>query len=250
MTLVLHQLRYEQLLFWRTREAAFFIFAFPLLLLLLLGSVYDGEIEGHPAASWLVVGILGYGAANTSLAGLAITLVIRREYALLKRLRATPLPSATYLSCLLGSNFLVYAAQGITVVTLGVLLFDADTPSRPISLALTLLVGAATFTGLGLAIASLIRSAEGVSPVVNVIVLPMAFLSGSFGSTDRYPEFLQAIAEVLPLKHFIDALVGVMLDGEPIWSEWRSLAVMLVWGAAGYAVAAKWFAWAPREGVS
>ena len=78
MTLVLHQLRHEQLLFWRTREAAFFIFAFPIVLLLLLGSVYDGDIEGHPAASWLLVGMLGYGAANTGFAGLAIMLVLRR----------------------------------------------------------------------------------------------------------------------------------------------------------------------------
>ena len=250
MTVVLHQLRYEQLLFWRTREAAFFVFAFPILLLLLLGSVYDGEIEGHPAASWLLVGMLGYGALNTAFTGLTITLVLRREYALLKRIRATPLPAWVYLACLLGSNLVVFAIQAVAIELLGVTLFDAEVPERLFSVAIGLLAGAASFAGLGLAAAALIRSAEGVSPVVNLIALPMAFLSGSFGSTDRYPDFLETIADVLPLKHLIDVLAAVMLDGEAFWSQWRSLAVVLVWGAAGFVVALRLFRWAPRQGVT
>src|SRR5204863_9481198 len=94
VTLFLHQLRCEQLLFWRSREAAFFIFGFPLLLFVLLGSVYSGKINGYPAANVLLVGMIGYGAANTAFAGTAITLVNRREYGLLKRIRATPLPAS------------------------------------------------------------------------------------------------------------------------------------------------------------
>jgi ABC-2 type transport system permease protein len=250
VSVVVHQLRYEQLLFWRTKEAAFFIFAFPLLLLLLLGLVYEGDIDGHPASSWLLVGMLGYGAANTGMAGLAITLVLRREYALLKRIRATPLPATTYVACLLGSNLIVFALQAIALQVVALVLFDADTPAGLLSTALGLLAGAAAFTGLGLAGAALIRSAEGVAPVVNVVVLPMAFLSGSFGDVDRYPEVLQAVAAVLPLYHLIDLLAAVMLDGEAIWSQWRALAVVLAWGAAGFAVALRWFRWSPRQGIT
>src|SRR5439155_22102859 len=68
----LHQLRFEQLLFWRSREAAFFIFGFPLLLFVLLGSVYNGKIDGYPASSVLLVGVIGYGAAIKAFAGTAI----------------------------------------------------------------------------------------------------------------------------------------------------------------------------------
>ncbi|MGZ4289661.1 MAG: hypothetical protein ACXVQZ_03480, partial [Gaiellaceae bacterium] len=70
-----HQLRSEQLVFWRSREAAFFIFLFPLLLYVLLGSVYSGKIYGVPAAEALLAGLVGYGCANTAFAGLAIQLV-------------------------------------------------------------------------------------------------------------------------------------------------------------------------------
>jgi ABC-2 type transport system permease protein len=247
LAVALHQLRFELLVFRRTREAAFFIFVFPLLLLLLLGSFYGGEIEGEPAANYLLVGILGYGAANTAFGGLAIQLVIRREYGILKRIRSTPLPGALYLACVLGSNLIVFAIQSVGVVVLAVVAYDADWPGRPLSLAAALLVGAFCFTGLGLAAAALIRSAEAVAPAVNVIVLPMAFLSGSFGPTEGYPDFLEVLAEILPLRHLIDVVGAIVLDGEAVWSNPRDLAVVAAWGAAGYLVARRRFGWEPRE---
>ena len=92
MTTLAHQLRYEQKIFWRSREAAVFIFVFPLLLYALLGSVYGDRIDGVPAVDILLAGLFGYGAANTAFAGIAISLVVRREQGILKQLRATPLP--------------------------------------------------------------------------------------------------------------------------------------------------------------
>ena len=92
MRLLLHEIRNQQRLFWRNRESAVFVFIFPPLLFVLLAAFYDGKIEGFRAADVLIVGMIGYGCANTALAGLAITQVIRREGGLLKRLRATPLP--------------------------------------------------------------------------------------------------------------------------------------------------------------
>ena len=79
VTRLVHQLRYEQLAFWRSREAAVFIFVFPLLLYALLASVYSEDIDGIPSADLLLSGLFGYGAANTAFAGLAIIVVSRRE---------------------------------------------------------------------------------------------------------------------------------------------------------------------------
>ena len=101
MRLFRHEVRTQQLLFWRNRESAVFVFIFPPMLFLLLGAVYDGRIDGFPAADVLLTGMLGYGCANTAFAGLAITLVIRREGGILKRIRATPLPPSTYLAAIL-----------------------------------------------------------------------------------------------------------------------------------------------------
>jgi len=247
VTTLAHQLRYEQKIFWRSREAAVFIFIFPLLLYALLGSVYGDEIDGVPAVDILLAGLFGYGAANTAFAGLAIALVVRREAGVLKRLRATPLPPATYLAAVLLSTLVTFALQSVSLLALGGLVFDASMPKNWLGFAGAIVLGVACFAGMGLAAAALIRSAEGVSAVVNVVVLPMAFLSGAFGPTRDFPAVLQAIADVLPLTYFIDIVDGVYLDGDSLFADPGALAAVLAWSAAGVLVALARFGWMPRE---
>ena len=248
MSLFVHQVRSEQLLFWRSREAAIFVFLFPPLLFVLLASVYgEGTENGRPLESYLVAGLIGYAVANTALGGLAITLVIRREYGILKRLRSTPLPAPIYLAAVLISNVFIVALQAVAVVALGVLLFGADLPADAPSFVLSLLLGAVSFAGLGLAAAALIRSAEAVAAVVNVIILPMSFLSGAFGETENLPRVLELIADVLPLKYLIELVLATYVDGEPFWEHLTAIAIVAAWGVAGYAVAYARFGWEPRE---
>jgi ABC-2 type transport system permease protein len=246
--LFVHELRNQQLVFWRSKEAALFIFLFPLLLFLLLGSVYSGKIYGLPAPQALLAGMLGYGCANTAFAGLAIQLVVRRELGILKRLRATPLSAATYISATLASTLIVFVLQAIALFVLGRILYGTPFPDAVGSLVLAIVVGAAVFAALGVATASLIRSAEGSSAVVNFILLPMAFLTGSFGPTHRYPAFLRAIGDVLPLKYFVNIVNAVYLRGHSIWTKPGALGVLAAWGATGLVVAALKFRWEPREG--
>src|SRR6266568_4663143 len=115
MRLLGHQLRWEQRLFWRSRESAVF------------------------------AGMIAYGAANTAFAGLAITLVSRREIGILKRIRATPLPPALYLTAVLFSIMIVFAIQVASLFVLGRLLKSTPWPSHLPSLVLALALGAAAF---------------------------------------------------------------------------------------------------------
>ncbi len=252
MRLVVHQLLAEQRMFWRSREAAIFIFVFPLLLYALLASVYSEEIEFDgqdvPSADILLAGLFGYGAANTAFAGLAIILVGRRESGILKRLRATPLPPATYIAAVILSTLVVFAVQAVALLALGRVLFGAAAPENVLGFAGAIVLGVACFAGIGIGAAALIRSADGASAVVNVVLLPMAFLSGSFGPTRDYPDFLQAIADVLPLTYFLDVVNGVYLDGDSLFDDPGALAVVTAWGAIGVVVALRRFGWMPREG--
>jgi ABC-2 type transport system permease protein len=246
--LFVHEVRAQQLAFWRSKEAALFIFLFPMLLFVLLGSIYGGTIYGFPAAQALLAGLIGYGCANTAFAGLAIQLVVRRELGILKRLRATPLPPVTYIAATLTSTLLVFAIQVLAMFLIGRIFYGAPFPSAIGSLILAVVIGAGAFAAIGVATASLIRSAEGSSAVVNFILLPMAFLTGSFGPTRRYPGFLRAIGDVLPLKYLIDIMNAVYLHGHQIWTKPAALGVLAAWGATGLLVAALKFRWEPREG--
>jgi ABC-2 type transport system permease protein len=240
--------RAEQLVFWRSKEAALFIFLFPLLLFVLLGSVYNGKIYGVPAPQALLAGLIGYGCANTAFAGLAIQLVLRRENGILKRLRATPLPPSTYVAALLSSTLIVFALQTIALLVLGRILYGTPFPHAVGSLVVAVVLGAAVFAALGVATASLIRSGDGSSAVVNFILLPMAFLTGSFGPTRHYPRFLRAVGDVLPLKYFVDLMNAVYLRSHALWTKPGAIGVLAAWGAVGLVVAVFRFRWEPREG--
>jgi ABC-2 type transport system permease protein len=245
--LFLHQLRVEQLVYWRSREAAVFTFIFPLLLFVLLGSVYSGHIYGVPASQALLAALLAYGCAMVAFAGLAITLPLRREQAILKRLRATPLSPVVYIGSVLSSTLLVFAAESVALFLLGRAVFGTPFPARVGSVALVVVLGAVCFAAMGVGLSGLIRSGEGSSAVVNLIVLPMSFLTGAFGPTHHYPRFLRAIGDVLPLKYLVDLSNAVYLHKHSFWSQGTAIGVLLAWGVAGVVVAAFKFRWEPRD---
>ncbi len=249
MKLFLHELRAEQLLFWRSREAAIFTFALPVVFFLIFASVYgntriknEHDIRG---AAFLEAGMIGYGVAATCFAGLGIMLVIRRESGVLKRIRATPLPAPTYLLAVLGSTFLVFLIEALLIIGSGRLFFSVPVPHRWLSLVAVLAIGALCFAAMGVGVTVLVRSAEGSSAVINVIYLPMAIIAGTFFSPQSYPHFLRVIAEVLPLTHYTQLTRDVMVRGHHLWSDAGAIAVVAVWGLIGLAAAIRAFRWQP-----
>jgi ABC-2 type transport system permease protein len=251
VTLFLHELRTEQKLFWRNREAAFFTFFLPILFFLIFGSIYGDDIikkEHVRAKDFLEAGMIGYGVASTAFAGLAITMVIRRESGVLKRIRATPLPPAVYLGAVLASTFIVFLVEAVAIIAIGRLLFHIQVPEALFSLFGVLVIGAVCFAAMGLGLTSAVRSAEGASAVVNVVYLPAAIISGTFFTPRQFPTFLRVIADVLPLTYFTKLTRNVMLRHEHLWTQGSSIAVVAGWGLVGLIVALRTFRWQPREG--
>jgi len=251
MRLLLHEVRAEQRRFWRNREAAIFTFFLPVLFFLIFGAVYGDTLmkrEGNIKATWfLEAGMIGYGVASTCFAGLAITLVIRRESGVLKRVRSTPLPAATYLAAMLTSTVIVFAIEAAIIIAVGRLAYGVPLPDRVLSLLVVLVLGAVAFAALGVGLTGFIRSAEGSSAVVNVVFLPMAIISGTFFTPKGYPALLRWIAEASPLTHYTRLTRDVIVRHEEFWSHGTSIAVVLGWGAVGLIGALRGFRWQPRE---
>lgn len=247
----MHELRTEQMLFWRNREAAFFTFFLPVIFFLVFGSIYGNSTitkEHLRAAPFLEAGMIGYGVASTAFAGLAITMVIRRESGVLKRVRGTPLPPWMYLLAVLVSTFITFVVEAVLLIVLGRLLFSVGLPTRPLSLFVALVIGAGAFAAMGLGLTSVVRSAEGSSAVVNFVYLPMAIISGTFFTPKEYPVFLRVVADVLPLTYFTKLTRDVMVRHHHLWSESGSVGVVLLWGVIGIVAAIRGFRWQPREG--
>jgi ABC-2 type transport system permease protein len=165
----------------------------------------------------------------------------------LKRIRATPLPSSIYLIAVLVSTFVVFLIEAVLIITIGKVLFNVPLPHEPVSLFAILVLGALAFAAMGLGLTGYVRSAEGSSAVVNFIYLPMAIISGTFLSPAGYPPFLRAIAEVLPLTYYTELTRNVMVHHQHFWSNLGAIGVVVLWGAIGLIAAIRGFRWEPRE---
>jgi ABC-2 type transport system permease protein len=239
----------EQRVYWRNLPTAFFTFFLPLLFLVFLGVFgKDKTVNGHPYAYLFVPGMLGTATVMTTYAGLAITLTIRRDRGMLKRVRGTPLPPSEYLAGLVLSTSLVLALESVVVLLVGHLAFDVALPTAWPELVGLVVLGAACFAGLGIATTRIVPSAEGSSAVVNAIYVPVLVLSGAFFPVSGMPTVLRWISDALPLSHLLSAMQAVFIDGGMGRDELLGLLVVVAWGIAGAVLALRTFNWEPRGG--
>ena len=251
LDLLANQIRYEQKLYWRSPSSAMFTFAFPILLLVIFASLNQGAtiqaLGGLSYNQYYVPGIVAFGVISACYSNLAIALCFRRDAGVLKRVRGTPLPPWIFMAGNIGSSLVVSALLVVLTTAAGVAFYGVVFPGRYGALILTLLIGAFCFCSLGLAITALIPVATGAPAIVNGLLFPILFISGTF-----YPvgsaSWLGRIASAFPIRHFEQALFTVF-DPRAAGSgiELLPLAVMLLWGGAAMLVAIRGFRWEPRR---
>jgi ABC-2 type transport system permease protein len=238
LALAWEQFRLERKLFWRNPSAAFFNFILPLLLLLLIASVFAsdaGELDV------LIPGIAGMSVMATTFSALAFNLTFLREQGILKRVRGTPLPVVSYFGGLLGSAVLNAVVQVALVVVLGHVLYGVDWPGDwPLLVGFTTL-GVVCFGALGIAFSHAIPNFDSAPAYVNAVFLPAIFISGVFYSSDTLPTALEAAAQGLPLKHLIDGLSQAIVGthGDALGAA----VVVGAWTIAGLLLAVRYFRW-------
>jgi ABC-2 type transport system permease protein len=235
-----HQYRLERRMFWRNPTAAFFNFFLPLLFLVFSASVFGGDPEDMRV---LIPGIAGMAIMATTFTALAFNLTFLREQGILKRMRGTPLPPAGYFGGLLGSAVANAAAQIVLVVVIGRVAYGVAWPQDLAALVVFTALGVVCFGALGVAFAHAIPNFDSAPAYVNVVFLPLIFISGVFYSAEALPPVLEGLAEVLPLKHVIDGLSGAIVTGAGVGSHLTAVAVVGAWAFAGLILAVRHFRW-------
>jgi ABC-2 type transport system permease protein len=244
--LLWHQVRYEQLSFWRNPQSAFFTFVFPVVIIVLFGALFghsgrSSYFYGLPALQYYVPTIAAVSVLGSCYSQLAIVLALRRQNGILKRVHGTPLPAWAYFLGLLAHCVMVSVVDVALIVGVG-RLYGVPLPDHWAAIAVALLLGAASFCALGVAVASLIRNAEAAPPVVQLVLFPLLFVSGTYFPI--HSAVLNRIAGALPVRPFNQALLGPFAHHTGL--DWKSLGVLLAWGAIGALVAIRRFRWAPR----
>jgi len=249
--LLARQVRYEQKLYWRSPSSAVFTFAFPILLLVIFASMNQGTkiagLGGLGFNQYYVPGIAAFGVISACYTNLAIGLCFRRETGALKRVRGTPLPPWVFMAGTIGSSLLISAILVVLTTLVGVAFYGVVFPGRWAGLLLTLAAGAFCFCGLGLAMTAIIPTATASPAIVNGLLFPILFISGTF-----YPvspaSILGRLASLFPVQHFETAMFTVF-DPRAGGSGpgWIEIAWMVGWGLIALIVAVRKFRWDPAR---
>lgn len=192
---------------------------------------------------FLIPGLIGLNLMGSGLWGVGFALVLTRTRNLLKRFAVTPMRRSHFLLSYALSRLVFLVLEVAALVGFGWLAFDVSVHGSFIALAVVVLLGGATFSGLGLLLAARPKTVEGVSGWMNLVMLPMWVVSGSFFSYHRFPEAVQPVIRALPLTALNDALRAVINDGLPLAASWPELLVMAAWGLLCFTVALRIFRW-------
>ena len=198
---------------------------------------------GSRYVDWLVPGLLGMNIMSTGLWGVGFSIVQARMKKLLKRLVATPMSKAHYLMAHVFSRLLFLALEVVVIIGFAWLFFDVEVHGALGSLAALSLLGALSFGGLGLLLASRARTIEAVSGLMNLVMLPMWVLSGVFFASTNFPDAMQPFIKVLPLTALNDALRAIINEGQALVSVATEIAILTTWGLISFVLSLKLFRW-------
>jgi ABC-type multidrug transport system permease subunit len=192
---------------------------------------------------FLIPGLLGMNLMGSGMWGLGFTIVNSRMRKLLKRFAATPMRRFHYLFSFVLSRLIFLVLEVAVVIVFAWFAFGYVVRGSFLEMSFLLLLGAMTFSGIGLLVAARPRTIEGVSGLMNLVMMPMWLLSGTFFSSERFPEVIQPFIKALPLTALNDSLRGVMNDGASISTHWVAICVLLAWGVISFMLALKTFRW-------
>ncbi len=253
LSLIWHQFRYDQRVFWRSPASVFFTVLLPLIFLFIFCTIFGNdtiEERGDLAiANYYVPGIMTLAIVSATLVSVAIALTEQRESGRLKRVRSTPLPAWALVAGRVGNAIVTSVIMTVLVTLIGHFIYDVHIPDNTIpALVVALLVGAFAFSSLGFALTALIPSEDAAPAVTNVAVLPLYFLSGVFIPDSEIPDGVIHFSAFFPFRHYFLALLTAF-DPQTTGAgfEWGHLGVVVAWGAVGLLLAMRFFRWAPRR---
>jgi ABC-2 type transport system permease protein len=250
--LTLSQVRYTNKAFWRNPASAFFIFAFPLMFLVIFtallghGTVRVSPVTVVDTSTYYVAAMASFGVISACYTNIAISVSFQRDTGVLKRTNGTPLPRSAFLGARMLHALLVGILLVVITAGFGRLLYSASIPTglTLLRFLVMLLVGAASFCALGFAITAVIPNADAAPAIVNASILPLLFLSGVFiplGS--NAPAWIVWIARIFPVWHFAKGMQAGFLGTAFSWTD---VVIVAAWVLAGLLASVRFFSWEPR----
>jgi ABC-2 type transport system permease protein len=253
LKLALRQILYINQAFVRNPASAFFTLVFPLMFLVIFTVIFGSgtvrvsrDVTVH-VSTFYVPAISAFSVITACYTNIAIGLTFARDSGALKRIHGSPLPVWAYMFARITHAVVIAILLVAICAAFGAIFYNATLPTSTLpAFALTLVVGAASLSALGVAITAVIPNSDASPAVVNASVLPLLFISNVFIPLQNPPAWLDLISKIFPIRHFADSLVGsyFQLSGSGLHAN--DLIVVAAWGIGGLVVAIRFFDWEPR----
>lgn len=199
--------------------------------------------KGSRYIDFVIPGLLGMNLLGSGIWGIGFGIVDARGKKLLKRFMATPMSRWEFLLSFLFSRLFFLVLEVITLVGFGALVFGVPLRGSLLELGVICLVSALSFGALGLLVASRAKTIEGVSGLMNLVMMPMWIFSGVFFSSSNFPDVVQPVIKALPLTAVNDALRANMLEGTPLGALGLEMFIVTAWLVVSFVLALKLFRW-------
>lgn len=199
--------------------------------------------KGSRYIDFLIPGILGLNLMGTGMWGVGFSIVTARIKKTLKLLSATPMRRRDYLLCHILARLAFLCFEVPLILCFGVFVFGVPIRGSLLELVAVCVLGAIVFSGIGLLTTSRARTIETASGLMNLVMIPMWLLSGSFFSAERFPAVMQPFIQALPLTPLNNILRAIMLEGKSLTALPGELAILAGWGIASFLISLKIFRW-------
>ena len=251
--LIAHQFRFELRGFMRNTQARVFTVLLPVVFLVIFVAVFGNHtVTVAPGlkmktSTVYVPGMTSLGIISAAFTNLVISVVAQRESGILKRRRSTPVPAYVLIvgRALVGVVVALFMCG--LLMAIGAIFYGATLPSHTIpGVAVTAVLGAVAFCMVGYAVSTFIADADAAQPIIQIVLLPLYFISGVFVPQSQIPSWLGHFADIFPIKHLSGALLYAY---EPTtkgagFSGW-DLLILGAWAVGGLIVALWRFSWYP-----
>ena len=251
----------ELKMYFREKEAVFFSFVFPILLLAMFSVIFSDTFKGGSsdnvnAAGFFLPGMVSAGVMLTSFQSMALSVSAERDDGTLKRLRATPIPPVSYFLGKVGLVGITSMAQFALLLAIARVAFGVHLPTdseRWATFAWVFVMGVSCGTVLGVAYSSLATSARSAGALVIAPMLILQFISGVYFAFTDLPDWLKQVASLFPLKWIAQGMRSVFFPDDwqtqemaSTWEHGRTALVIALWLVIGLVLCARTFRWTKR----
>jgi ABC-2 type transport system permease protein len=252
--MTLHQSSYDLRAFIRNRQAQFFTLILPILFLVIFAALFGRsggttQVPGGRISTsvYYVPGIIALGVIAACFGNLVASVTAQRERGLLKRRRATPVPAAIIVAGRVLTAITIAVVMAAVLLGIGWAAYGAHIPGHTtLALAVTVVVGAASFCCMGYALTSLIHNEDAAQPITQALLLPLYFISGVFVAVTILPHWLADVGAIFPVRHLANALLTAYNPHTTgLGFAGTDLLIVAAWGAAGFLIAIRTFSWLP-----